>query len=134
MDIGRDPVATPQRIRGLSRRGAAPPDERPEPGGLLRDYEPGPNLCSIRGLHRSSLFNVSLFGSCPAERQHRRLATLGLVVESLAMAPASPLLPPLRRAPRPGRGNEAGAGSAQNARTDIRARFTAPRTVLAMYC
>jgi hypothetical protein len=88
MDIGRDPVATPQRIRGLSRRGAAPPDERAEPGGLLRDYEPGPNLGSIRGLHRSGLIDVSLFGSCPAERQHRILATLGLVVESLAMAPA----------------------------------------------
>ncbi len=84
MDRGQqDPVATPQRGRGLSRRGAAPPDEWEEPGELLRAYEPGPNVCSNLALHRSSLLNVSLFEANPAQRQHRRLATLDLLVESL---------------------------------------------------
>jgi hypothetical protein len=83
MDTGQDPVATPQRGRGLSRCGTAPPDEWEEPGRLLRRYKPGPNDCSNLALHRASPLNVGLYDANPAQRQYRRLATLDLVVESL---------------------------------------------------
>ena len=80
MDTGQDSGC---RAAAGSRSGTAPPDEWEEPGGLLRGYQPGPNGCSNLAIHRSSLLNVGLYDANPAQRQHRRLATLELVVESL---------------------------------------------------
>lgn len=65
---------------------------------LLQAYKPGPNVCSNPALHRSSHLTKPL--RCqPQQRQHRRLATLDLAVESCKEH--HPASPPPRRAPPP---------------------------------
>src|ERR1700712_4301928 len=113
MDTGYDPVATPRRVGRLYRRGAAPPG-----GGarrVLRDYEPGPNLCTNLRLHRSRIRNVSLFGPCRVARQHRRPTILDLVVENPPGGTSATLACRHHDEHPARRGNEAGAGSAQQA-------------------
>jgi hypothetical protein len=85
-------------VGGYPAAARHPPDEWQEPGGLLQAYKPGPNVCSNPALHRSSHLTKPL--RCqPQQRQHRRLATLDLAVESCEEH--HPASPPPRRAPPP---------------------------------
>ena len=85
-------------VGGYPAAARHPPDEWHEPGGLLQAYKPGPNVCSNPALHRSSHLTKPL--RCqPQQRQHRRLATLDLAVESCEEH--HPASPPPRRAPPP---------------------------------
>jgi hypothetical protein len=85
-------------VGGYPAAARHPPDEWHEPGGLVQAYKPGPNVCSNPALHRSSHLTKPL--RCqPQQRQHRRLATLDLAVESCEEH--HPASPPPRRAPPP---------------------------------